>query len=64
MIHATSLAVRDVKIIQINHIFSFEQKPMGYASSFDVVKTNFNADLNLADVLCIIIVLKHKVYLG
>ena len=64
MIHATSLAVRDVKIIQINHIFSFEQKPMGYAFSCNVVKTNFVTDLNLVDVLCIIIILKHKAYLA
>ena len=32
---------------------------MGYASSFNVVKTNFNTDLNLAEI-----VLQHKVYLG
>lgn len=53
MIHATSLAVRDVKIIQMNHIFSFEQKPMGYVFSCNVVKTNVSY-----------IVLKHKAHLA
>ena len=57
MIHATSLAVRDAEIIQMNHIFSFEQKPMGYALACNVVKTNVS-------YLFEFIVLKYKAHLA